>query len=495
MPSTFPSLLIYLLLFFPLLLPAQTSMQRLKLEQVIELAQSDAPDVLLARTRLTNSYWQYKFFQAGYKPAINLNATLPSLNRSIQAITLPNGTDAFIKRGLMTNSVGISLNQPIQLTGGNVYAFTGLRRIDIFESQIQDKSTSYLSNPFLIGFNQPLFAFNELKWDKRVEPLRYKEASREYAEEMEDIAREAAGLFFDVLIAQLNVLAEEKNKFNADTLLKISEGRFSVGRIAETDLLQVELSARQADAALAEAVLANQSSSERLRNFLGIREAVLFDLEAPLDIPDFEIDAQLALEKARLGRSEVISFQRRRMQAGRAVAQARAESGLNLNINGEFGLTQTAPTFGRAYQDPLDQEVLTLTLQVPLADWGKARSRLQIARSNQELEQMNLQQEQISFERELLLKVQQFALVRKQVDLGNRTFEIAQKREDITRKRYLIGKIGVTELNLAIRELNEARKAYYAALREFWLAHYEIRRLTLYDFQNGQSLFKEVEGY
>ncbi|MEO1624548.1 MAG: TolC family protein [Bacteroidota bacterium] len=471
----------------------QTKNLQLNLPEVIVLAQKGAPDVLLAETRLVNSRWRYKFFEAGYKPQIILRSTLPSLDRSISAITLPDGTDAFIKRALMTNSVGISLSQPIQLTGGNIYASTGVRRIDIFKTTGQDGNISYLSSPVLIGFNQPIFAFNQLKWDKRIEPLRYEEASREYAEEMEGVAQEAARLFFDVLIAQLNVVAEEKNKSNADTLLKISEGRFSVGRIAETDLLQIELSARQADAALAEAILSSQSSTEQLRNFLGITEAVNFDLEAPLDIPNFEIDLETALEQARKNRSDIIAFQRRRREAERDVAEAEAESSLSININGEFGLTQTASSFGDAYQNLLDQEMLMLNIEIPLADWGKARSRREIARSNQKLEQMNLEQEQVNFEREVILKVQQFDLVRRQVALGSRTFEVAQKREDITRKRYLIGKIGVTELNLAIRELNEARRSYYTALREFWLAHYDLRRLTLFDFQYNSSLFRALD--
>ena len=232
-------------------LNAQTKTLQLSLPEVVALAQSDAPDVLIANTRLNNSYWRYQSFLADYKPQINLDATVPNLNRSISSITLPDGTDAFINRSLMSSSLDLRLSQQITATGGTVFAATGLERIDIFKTSNNTSGQSYLSAPISVGFFQPLFAYNQLKWNKKIEPLRYAERTKEYAEEMEGVAFEAANLFFDVLIAQLNLEAAEQDKTNADTLFAISKGRFEVGKIAETELLQIELQSLNADANVA----------------------------------------------------------------------------------------------------------------------------------------------------------------------------------------------------------------------------------------------------
>ncbi len=468
---------------------------QLSLPEVVALAQSDAPDVLLAQTRLSNNYWIYQSFLADYKPQIDLNANLPNLNRVIEAITLPDGTQNFVPRSFMNNSVNISLGQDIALTGGRVFVSTGLERIDIFKTNIVDASSSYFASPISVGFQQPLFRFNELKWNREIEPLRYKEATLSFAENMESVAYDAAELFFDVLIAQLNIEATEKIKANADTLYRISQGRFEVGRIAETELLQIELSAQNANASLAQATLDLQTSTERLRNFLGITEGVKFELKPPSDIPTFAIDGNIALTQASQNRSQNIRLQRLLKEAEREVVRAEKEAGINANVFGQFGLSQTDPTLGGAYNNPLDQERLSVGIQMPLADWGKAKARQQIAKSNQELTQMNVEQEWVNFEREILLKVNQFDLVRNQVALAGRSYEISQKRQDITRKRYLIGKIGITDLNIAINEQDAARVGYITALRRFWLAYYELRNLCLYDFENGQSLVKKPEGF
>ncbi len=467
----------------------------LTLEQVVEIAQSDAPAVQLAQTRLSNRFWSYQTFLADYKPLINFSATLPDLNRSINSIVLPDGGEAFIQRSLMTNRVGLSLRQDVALTGGTVFLNTNLSRLDIFSTNGNPSSISYFSTPVSVSFIQPIFSFNELKWNRKIEPLRYQEARRSYSEDMEETAYQAVQLFFDVLIAQLNVQAAQQEKSNADTLYEISKGRFEVGKIAETELLQIELSVANAENSLAQATLNLQSSNEQLRNFLGIQRSVQFEMIAPTDIPDFIVDADRALQLALRNRSETIAFERRLRQAEREVALARGQTGPQVNLTGNFGLSQTANELDLAYQDLLNQERVTLTLQVPIADWGNTRARREVAQSNLELEQMNVTQERVNFERNILLKVQQFDLVRNQISRALRAYEISQKRQQMTRNRYYIGKIGITELNIAVQEQEAARRNYISALQNFWIAYYDLRRSTLYDFANDRSLIELPDGY
>lgn len=482
--------LIVLALLFSFFGYSQKDTMRLQLQEVVRMAETGSPDAQIAETQLNNNFWRYQSFLANYKPQINFEATLPNLNRSIEAITLPDGSDIFLSRSLMRNNVGITLQQDIALTGGRVFASTGLQRIDIFKTDGNPGSLSYLSSPISIGLIQPLLGFNQLKWDKQIEPLRYEEASRGYSEDQADIAFEAASRFFDVLIAQLNVEAAIRDKANADTLYQISNSRFEVGNIAETELLQIELNARNAETNLAQSRFDLQNSTEQLRNFLGIRTATTFQLVPPYELPDYIVNPDLALEMARKYRSQTVAFRRRRMEADRNVAQAKGETGFSADIFASFGISQTAPTLGQAYQSPLDQEQLQIGLSFPIADWGKTQARLEIAASNAELIRMQVQQDEINFDQEIIIKVNQFQQVRQQAVLAERSYEIAQKRLDITRKRYRIGKIDVTDLNLAINEEANARRSYISTLQNFWLAAYDLRRLTLYDFENDRALIR-----
>ncbi|MCX8209661.1 MAG: TolC family protein [Lewinella sp.] len=484
------TLTLLLLSFFCTCVSAQ-EVYTLNLEEVVDIARSESPDMKLAETRLNNSLWRYRSFQADYKPQINLEATLPGLNRSIEPITLPDGSEDFVSRAFMRNSVNLFLSQPITATGGQVFLTTGLRRLDIFKTDINAGSLSYLSTPISIGFTQPLRTYNELKWRKKTEPLRYQENKREFNEAKEQAAATSSDLFFDLLIAQLTLEAATKNKVNADTLYQISQGRYSVGRIAETDLLQIELSVMNANAQLASADLNAQTANEQLRSFLGITTNAEFQLIPPDGIPTNNVDADQALQYALENRSLIIAFERRALEAEAEVDRAVKNNGFQVDINGQFGLSGTGNSFGNAYDGLIDQEVVTLGIRVPIADFGKARSRIEVARSNQDLERLNITQEKISFERRIRLQVRQYDLLRNQVTLSDRAYEVSIRRQDITRKRYLIGKLSVTELNLAVKEQDAARGQYLSSLRNFWIGYYELRRLTLFDFITGDKLVVE----
>ncbi len=468
---------------------------RLTLAEVVQIAQSDAPDVQLAKTRLSNRFWQFQSFKADYKPVIGFNATLPFLNRSIQSITQPDGSVLFRQQSFMNNAVGLSLQQDIGLTGGTIIFNSDLNRLDIFGANGNPGTISYLSSPLSLSFIQPILGFNPLKWNKKIEPLRYQEAKRGFSEDMEATAFTAVRLFFDILIAQLNVEAAQQEKSNADTLYGISKGRFEVGKIAETELLQIELSVANAENAIAQSTLNLQSSIEQLRNFLGIQRAVTFEMVPPTVLPAFVIDADKALQIALQNRSELIAFERRLREAERNVALAKGQTGPQISLNAAFGLQQTANTFSDAYGNLLDREQLTLGLQVPIADWGKAKAQREIAKSNLELERLNLSQERVNFEQNILLKVKQFDLVRNQVDRALRAYEVSKKRQEMTRNRYYIGKIGITDLNIAVQEQEAARRNYISTLRTFWETYYDLRLATLYDFATDRSLVQLPDGY
>jgi len=462
---------------------------RLTLEEVVALAQSDAPDALLASTRWKRNYWTYQSYLADFKPAVLLNAnTLPLFNRSIEPVTQPNGEELYVERAYMENNLNVSLRQDVALTGGTLYFGSGLRRLDQFATEGNEAYRSFVSTPINFAFDQPLFQFNAMKWRRQIEPMVYRESEKIYAEQMEAVANQAAAYFFNLLISQLDAEAAEQDKANADTLLVLSRGRYEVGKIAETDLLQVEINAMQAETRLAAAQLEMQTNAEQLRDFLDLQGEIMFELIPPYTLPTILIDEEKALAFAMQNRSNVVSFDRRLLEASMEVQRAKGESGITASLQGSFGLTQTGSELDQVYTDLIDQEVVTFGISVPIADWGKSKARREVALSNLELEQRQVDQEKENFRRTVVLRAQQFDLVQRNAEIAERYLEAARKRYEISYQRYLIGKISVTDLNLALADQESARRGYLQSVRDFWMALYEIRGMTLYDFVADKSL-------
>jgi hypothetical protein len=50
----------------------------------------------------------------------------------------------------------------------------------------------------------------------------------------------------------------------------------------------------------------------------------------------------------------------------------------------------------------------------------------------------------------------------------------------------------VLELNNAQIDNDTAKKGYFSALRNYWVNYYQLRKMTLYDFQNNQLLIFDI---
>ena len=176
------------------------------------------------------------------------------------------------------------------------------------------------------------------------------------------------------------------------------------------------------------------------------------------------------------------------IEAQRDVNKARVENRYNANLFVSYGLTQSAAELSGAYQNPQDQQRITVGLQVPIIDWGLAKGKYKMAKSNQDMVKINVSQSEIDFLQNLYLKVKQFNLQQKQLYIAAKADTVAQLRFDVAKQRFYIGKIFVSDLNIALTEKDLAKRAYLSQLKYYWQYYYDIRRLTLYDFERSVPL-------
>ncbi|MDY0253199.1 MAG: TolC family protein [Tenuifilaceae bacterium] len=469
---------------------AQAPKTTLTLNEVLEMARDYSPQAILAKHQFRAAYWEHRTYKAEYLPSITLNGTLPSFNRSLIRYQLEDGTYRYIEENSNTASVGLSLNQNIGVTGGRIFASSNLERTDFFGA---NKGTNFMSVPIQIGFSQPIFGFNEFKWKRKIEPLKYLEAKRSYIQSMENIAGEAIRYFFDLVLAQQNLQTAQLNYANTDTLYQIAKGRYNIGTIAENELLQMELSYLNAGSSVNEAEIDLQLKKFRLKSFLGIIDDYDVELIVPNYFPKTTLRFDHVYTLAKENNPTMIQFERRLIESDRNVAQAKANRGFSANLYATYGLTQRAEEFQNVYVDPMDQQGIRVGLTVPILDWGLGKGRVKMAESSREVMRTNIQQSLTDFEQDIYLKVMEFNLQETQMQLASKADTIAQSRYNVTKERFLIGKIDVIELNIAQTERDNARNRYIAAMRNYWQFYYEMRKLTQFDFIQEKPLEVEFE--
>jgi outer membrane protein TolC len=469
---------------------SEIEVKELSLDEVIKVAHEQSLMALMSRHQFRSSYWEFRAHKASTRPGLTLEGTLPSLTNATESVIQPDGTEEFVERSFMRTSLDMQLNQNISLTGGRVFVSSQLQRNDNFG---EEPPFNYLSYPVTIGFMQPINGYNEFKWDRRIEPLKYEAAKLTYINTMERVSQMSVRYFFDLSLAQINLEIAQKNMANTDTLYQIATGRYQLGTIAENELLQMELSRLNSETALNEATIDLELRKSRLRSFLGYNERVSLKLILPSEVPNIEMDYARTLSEAKTNNPEILQMKQQLLEAERAVAEARSQKGVSGTLFAQFGLSGVDEDIRTSYTDLARQQRVEVGVQVPILDWGMGKGQYRMAQSAEEVVKMDVSQSMIDFDENIFLQVMQFNLQDDQVRIASKADTIADLRYEVTKQRFLIGKIDVLDLNVALEEKDVARRGYVEALRNYWNYYYDLRGLTLYDWQKDIKLSEDFD--
>jgi outer membrane protein TolC len=467
---------------------AQDPVLVLSLNEAIDIARKQSPQALVARHSFRSQYWNYCYFKANYKPSLTFNST-PRFNHSINPITLPDGTSQYLQQNQLTTDANLSLTQNIAFTGGSLSLRTYIQRLD----NLDNKAYSYQTNPLLIGYEQSLFGYNYLKWDKKIEPVRFEEAKKSYVETMEIVSANATMRFFNLARAQTNLKIAMFNFAQADTLYTFAQGRYNIGTITENEMLQLEINRLNEESSMLNAQIEVDDCMQILSAYLGFNEAVDIIVEVEDKAPQFLVDINEALQLALTNSPDMLSMTRRKLESESNIALAKASAGLKADVYAQFGLTQTGGEISSAYKDPHNHQYVQLAIRLPILDWGRGKGQVRVAQSRRDMVYTQEEQNLNILEQNIQKIVKQFNLQAGKVAIAAKTDRTAERRNEVARKLYILGQSTILDLNASISEKDAAKRNYIYALYNYWSLYYALRSLTLYDFEKNIPLTEDYE--
>ncbi len=456
----------------------------LTLDDVIDLAITQSSAIRYTQNRNVNYYWRYRNFKTRFRPQLRLTGNIPNYSQTTSPITQPDGSIEFKQVSNLTASTAISLNQSIPQLGTYVWASTTAAGIQ----NLKNDEVSFSGSPFSIGFQQPLFAYNWMKWYRKTEPMIFDEAQKRFVEEIEEIALNATSQFFQYLTVQTNYNLAESNLKNSRDNLRISTTKKELGQISENDYSRIELSVLNAQKALNQARMSLKNADFNLKTYIGMEQSREIELVIPLEITLFDVDPDLALAKAKENRKETTYNQRRLVNADRDLAQAKSNTGLSATLTGSYGLSNSAENFKGIYEEPERDRVLRISVSIPILDWGNSASTVKLAESERDLVIFDVNKDIEDFERSVVVQVEQFSLLRDQLRTATEADRVAGNGYTIALKKFQNGELSITDLNIALQEREAAKRDYINSIRTYWVTFYRLRELTLYDFEESRNI-------
>ncbi len=464
---------------------ALAAQEPLTLQQAVSIAQERSHQAEAARAAREAARYRDRAFYSRQLPQLSLGGTLPGYNRSIIPVLQPDGTTLFKPQDQNNASLTATMSQTLPLTGGDIFVSSSLGWLSVTG---EDGFRSWTSTPVSIGVRQPLLRPNVAGWDRKEQPVRYEVSERQYREAREDIALRTTALFFDVHEARVRLENATTNVAVNDTLYRLNQGRFNVGRIGENDLLQSELALLRARTALDGARLDHQRALAALRLGLNLPPGAPLEILAPAGAPELQTDTARAVQEALRNRAIVTDAELQEMQADRRVKEAKLNNGIGATLVASFGLNATGDEVSLAYQSLQEARRFELGVQVPLVQWGARKEGVQAAQFDRERIASTAAVTRENTAHEAHFAVLQLDQARRALRLSATADTVAGKRFEVAYNRYVIGRIGIDNLYIAQNEKDQARTQYAQALQLYWQAHYQLRRLTLFDFETGRTI-------
>ena len=457
---------------------------RLTLQQVVAMAKDNSIAAKQAITTRETKYWQWRTYKSNYQPQLSLSGNLPGYSKTDIQVVQPNGTIVFQPVHNDNSALTLNFSQSITATGATIYGQSVLQRFDDFDRN----SILYNGVPYAIGFSQPLGQYNSLKWDKKIQPLLYNESRQAYIESQEQISITVTGYFFDLLLAQVNLETAQANYDNTQKILKIANLKFDLGKISKNEILQLQLEQLNAKKAVGTAKRDMEIATLNLRSYTGQEGEGKIVLVVPETISQMSVSADRVLAEAFANRSDAIAFVRRIAEAKRDVAQAKGQTGLTATLTANLGFSNTATSIPAVYRSPQNQQLLELQFSIPVLVWGRSKSKINTAEANQQLTEYSVEQDKQTFKQQIVTQVSLFNVMKDQLGFTAEADSIASEKYKIARERYVLGNLSITDLSIAFQENDQAKRDYVQSLRDFWSAYYELRYLSLYDFERNEKI-------
>ena len=480
-----------LLLSANCLLSAQDEGVRyITLHDAIALARKQSVDAASALVQLKSAYWSYRTFRANLLPEVNFSATFPSYSKNYSIYQQSDGSHTYVRNDYMNLNGSLSIDQSIWFTGGTLSLSTSLD----FLSQIGAGSDGrqFMAVPVVLTLNQPIFGVNSVKWNRRIEPLRYTEAQANFLSATEKVTMSVIQYFFNLLLAQENVNIARQNLKNAEKLYEVAESKRRMGRISENDLLQLRLNILNARSSLTSNESNQKAQMFSLRSYLGLDSEEELVPVLPDSVPPLHLRYEEVLEKALANNAFAYNIRRRQLEADYEVAQAKGNR-RQVSLFAKIGITGSDNVFENAYRELKDNQVVEIGMSIPLLDWGKRRGQVKVAENNRELTRLQLRKERNDFNQNLFVLTEQFNNQVDQLKIAIEADVIAQKRYPTNMETFLIGKISTLDLNDAQTSKDDARRNRINELFNYWYYYYQIRSITLWDFEAKTNIDADFE--
>ncbi|MFY0653058.1 MAG: TolC family protein [Cyclobacteriaceae bacterium] len=456
----------------------------LTLEEALRIAQEKSPDIATSQLNLERSRKNLEAQNAALKSNFSLRLNPLDFSRQRQF----NETFATWNTFEDTRTFGsFNVSQPIRMTDATVTLINQLAWQNSSNSFQESNLRSY-SNNLRVEINQPLFTYNRTKLELKELELDLENTQISYNIQSLELERSVTQSFYQVYQQQVGLQIAQEELANQELGFEITKNKVEADLLPREELYQAELNLATSRSSLNNRSVALENAKDAFKQTIGI--SLYEDIEVRYDdsftpvLVNMEFAINHGLDKRREIRQRRIDIEQSQFNLIRtnSLNEFRGDLSLSMGIFGDD------PAFNNIYQSPTQSPRVSLSLVIPLWDWGEKKARLDADRATVQTRQIALDQERNNITRTIRETFRSVQNLETQVKIAERNVENAKLTYEINLERYRNGDLTSLDLNQYQQQLSTKKSDLSNARTDYKLELLNLKIQTLWDFEKNESL-------
>jgi outer membrane protein len=463
--------------------------QGLTLEQALSIAESNSPAMKKTRLGLVRSQENLNAQNAALKSQFSLSVNpieysqIRSFNDLISKWNSVKTTESY---GLFT------VSQPVIFTDAVVSLVNRFGYRDSY-SEYANITTKGFSNSLALNLEQPLFTYNRTKLQLKELELALENSKISYAIQLLSLEREVTQAFYYVYQQQQSLDITNQAFQNMQKSYEVSKNKVDAGISAREEMFQAELNLASSKSEFENSQVSYENAKDEFKLLIGMS---LYDdlIVLPnIAVDTIAVDISFAIDQGLANRMELRQREIDIESSQFDLIQTKALNEFKGNLGLSIGLFGDNEKFCDVYASPTDNEDVSLSLTIPLWDWGERKSRIKASQASIESANISLDEEKNDIILGIRKVYRNLLNLRNQIGIAEQNVKNAQLTYDLNLEKYKNGDLTGMDLNIYQNQLSEKQLSYTNSLISYKLELLNLKIQTLYDFEKKQQVSPVME--
>lgn len=469
--------------------PDLFSQRSLTLEESLEVAMNNSPDILRSRLQLERSQESLNAQNAALKSRFSLSITPFDYSNDRQF----NDYFAVWNTSEKKESFGrFTIQQPIKWTDGTLMLTNRFGWQDSFSEAVEGRNKSFSNNLYL-SFEQPVFTYNRTLLALKELELDLENTSLNYAIQKLALEKNVTQGYFSVYQNRMSLQVAMEELENQKVSYQIIKNKVDAGISALEELYQAELNLATSESNMQNQQVALDNSLDAFKKLIGISLFDEIDAAADISHHPVEVNLQKAMDHALKHRMELRQRKIDIENSQFSLIQTKALNEFKGSVSVSYGIIGTDEQFSSLYDSPTKNQRFSVSLDIPLWDWGEKKSRIKASEATIKTNELSFEDQQNDIIIGVRTVYRSLLNLINQIEIARQSERNAQLTYDINLERYRNGDLTSMDLNLFQTQLSERKMGLVNALINYKIELLNMKIQSLWDFERNESVVPDIQ--